>query len=291
MLRILTLFFCFFAAITVQSCGSNSGESGPPDTANTDPVNPPVSSPVESPAPAPGPGEPPRAYTTDVLLFNGVGISTSDWQTTEKIVNGMGLSYRLVNSAQMEELSVDELAQFGMILVPGGVGSTITKGLSSAARIRVRQAVRDRGVNYLGICAGAFVGVERGASGNEVTSYGFPAIEGAHLPMWYPPGNESATADVVKVSFPDGSSRHLVWWGGPSTPEWKGGVVARYSNGKPAISQGWHNESLVIVTGPHPEAPQGWRNTAGSDPDGLDYELMEKLVRATLNRAPLPVYP
>lgn len=286
--------------MAVQGCGSGPDGNGLPDASSIDPVNPPL---ADSPAPSTAdPATPPeaepgrdeeqlaRSYTTAVLLFNGVGISTSDWQNTERIVKSMGLSYRLVNSSQLEAMSVNDIAKFGMILVPGGHGNRITSGLSSAARIRVRQAVRDRGVNYLGICAGAFVGVERGANTNAVTSYGFPAIEGSHLRMWYPPGNSSAIADIVKVFFPGGASRNLVWWGGPATPEWKGGVVARYANGKAAISQGWNNKSLVIVSGPHPEAPQGWRATAGYDPDGLDYDIMKSLIRATLTRTPLPSF-
>jgi glutamine amidotransferase-like uncharacterized protein len=224
------------------------------------------------------------------MLFNGVGISTSDWQTTEKIVKSMGIPYRLVNSSQLNAMSLEEMESFGMILVPGGKAGTITGGLKASTRVRVRQAVRDGGVAYLGICAGAFMAVEAGAEGNTNTSYGFPVVEGKHLPMWYPNGNTSAIAAVVPVKFANGNSRHLVWYGGPSTPEWTGGVVARYSNGKPAISQTWFHKGWVMLAGPHPEAPQGWRNTAGKDPDGLDYDIMMELITATMKRQALPAY-
>lgn len=279
-IRRLILFPLFALGLALQvGCaqpgGSGDGEA-PPDSAKIDPANP---SSVT-----------PDSYDTDVLLFNGVGISTSDWQTTEKIVKGMGLSYRLVNSSQLDAMSLEQMTRFGMFLVPGGKAVTITNGLKAATRVRVRQAVRDYGVAYLGICAGAFVAVESGANTNNTTSYGFPVVEGAHLPMWYPNGNTSAIAAVVPVTFATGTQRYLVWYGGPSTPEWKNGVVARYANGKPAISQTWSNKGFVVVSGPHPEAPQGWRNTAGNDPDGLDYAIMEDLVRATLERKPMPTY-
>lgn len=48
---------------------------------------------------------------------------------------------------------------------------------------------------------------------------------------------------------------------------WAGGVVARYSDGKAAISQAYSGKGFVVLSGPHPEAPQGWRNTAGNEPD------------------------
>ena len=89
-----------------------------PDTSAADPSNPPVD---KAPAPAP---EPP-SYTTDVLLFNGTGVSTSDWQSTEQILKSQGLSYRLVNSAQLNAMSLDQIASFGVIVVPGGSGGTM----------------------------------------------------------------------------------------------------------------------------------------------------------------------
>jgi len=285
--------FSFFAlALAVQAgCAPSSGGDGggadgtvnengvvpgaPPDSAKVEPNNPVTVIPV--------------TYSTQVLLFNGAGISTSDWQNTEKIVKAMGLTYKLVNSSALNAMSLDEMTKFGMFLIPGGTSGGITGGLTAATRVRVRQAVRDRGVAYLGICAGAFVAVESGAEGDAQTNYGFPVVEGKHLPMWWPNG-KVMTAAVVPVSFADGSSRHLVWYGGPSTPEWTGGVVARYNDGKPAISQTWFHKGWVVISGPHPEAPQGWRNTAGNDPDGLDYEVMEDLVMATLERKPLPTF-
>jgi len=66
--------------------------------------------------------------------------------------------------------------------------------------------------------------------------------------------------------------------------------VARYDNGKPAISQTWFHNGFITISGPHPEAPQGWRNTAGQDPDGLDYDIMKSLIEATMARRTLPTF-
>jgi hypothetical protein len=231
-----------------------------------------------------------HTYLTAVLLFNGTGISTSDWQTTEKIIKSMGLSYKLANSAQLNAMSLDDISKFGLIVVPGGHGSQITSGLNLQTRLRVRQAVQDRGVNYLGFCAGAWTAVGLEATSKTVSNYGFAAVYGNHLSNWWPNGNTSAVAAVVPVTFATGSTRQLVWWGGPATPEWKGGVIARYGNGKAAIAQAWSGQGFVVISGPHPEAPQGWRATAGTDSDGLDYDIAQKLITAALEQKPLKTF-
>jgi hypothetical protein len=251
-------------------------QEGPnlPDTSRTDPSNP------SGPSPT---------YATDILLFNGTGVSTSDWQNTQQIIQSQGYSYKLVNSAQMNAMSLDEIANFGLIVVPGGSGGTIAGGLTADTRLRIRQAVRDRGVGYVGFCAGAWVAVGPEAETNQTASYGFAVAKGSILDLFLP-GGQSPTAAIVKVSFPDGSNRNLVWWGGPTTPEWAGGVVARYDTGLPAISETWSGKGYVVISGPHPEAPQSWRATAGTDSDGLDYDIAIRMFNAALKKQPLAAF-
>ena len=248
--------------------------SSPPDTSAGDPSNPPISLP---------------APETDALLFNGSGVSTSDWQSTEEILESEGLSYRLVNSSQLNAMSLDEIAKFGVIIVPGGSGGTITQGLTTSTRLRVRQAVREKGVGYVGFCAGAWVAVGPEAETSQVADYGLAIAKGEVLDLFLP-GGQNPTADMVDVSFPGGSHRQLVWWGGPSTPEWAGGVVARYDTGEPAVSQARAGAGLVVISGPHPEAPQGWRATAGYDSDGLDFDVAVDMIRAAISKRPMTAY-
>lgn len=269
--------------LLAQGCadnGNSTNSSSPPDTAIADPTNEPTVKPY-----------PPTESTAGkVLLFNGQGISTSDWQSFQSILKDMKLETQTVNSAQLEAMSVEDLKQYSLIIVPGGKASTISSGLSGAARVRVRQAVRDHGVSFLGICAGAWAAVGTQANTDNETSYGFLVIYGTHLANWWPNGNSNAIADVVPVDFADGRTRQLVWYGGPATPEWVGGVVARYSDGKAAISQAYSGKGFVLLSGPHPEAPQGWRNTAGPDSDGLDYDITKEMIIAALNRQPMIHY-
>lgn len=276
--RNLALLFCLGAT----ACNGTGDTAGPgantvlPDVSQTDPSNP-------------GAGGR-SGYVTDVLLFNGTGVSTSDWQSTEQIIQDHGWSYQLVNSAQLNAMSLDEIGSFGAIVVPGGSGGSIAGGITSAAQLRLRQAVRDRGVGYVGFCAGAWVAVGPESSGDSVAGYGFAVAPGNVLDAFYPGGNTSLTAAMVPVSLPDGSSRQLVWWGGPSTPEWAGGVIGRYDDGTPAISETLSGKGFVVISGPHPEAPQGWRATAGNDSDGLDYDLAIAMIDSAITRKPMKAF-
>lgn len=256
-----------FFWLSLAACTDPGSASNPPDVSLTDPQNP--------------GGNP--AASTQVLLYNGVGVSTSDWQATEAILQSQGWSYQLVNSSELNAMSLDQVASFAAIVVPGGSGGTITSNLASDTRIRLRQAVRDRGVGYVGFCAGAWIAVGPEASGNSTASYGLAVAPGSVLPVYWPDGNSSLTAAMVPVTLAGGGQRSLVWWGGPSTPEWSDGVLGRYKDGSPAISQIRSGRGQVVISGPHPEAPQSWRATAGTDVDGLDTDIAVEMIRSAIS--------
>lgn len=225
-----------------------------------------------------------------VLLFNGLGTSVSDWQTLEGIIRNMGLTYKLVNSAALNAMSTAELIQYKLILIPGGNSNVIINNLTLATKIKVRKAVRDSGVSFLGICAGAFAAVGIDTYSNTTAYYGFAVAQGDYLPHWYPGGNSTLITSIQKINFATGNSRFMTWWDGPSVTDWKAGVIARYPDGKAAISQTWTGKGFVIVSGIHPEAPKSWQYDTGVDPDGTDYDIAIQLISAALNRKPLPAF-
>ena len=288
-MKIILLPVLLSAALTIASCSRSDSDLAPiaenypynsaPDVSAADPENPSSDSDQNQ-----------EVIITQILLFNGIGTSVSDWKNLEQIIASMGLTYRLVNSSGLNAMSLSTLKTYGMILIPGGNSNTINSGLYKATKIRVRQAVRDGGVSYLGICAGAFAAVGTDSLSNTTAYYGFGVAQGNYLTHWYPDGNSSLIAAVPKVTFADGSSRHLMWYDGPGTPEWSRGVIARYPNGRPAISQTWTGLGFVIVSGPHPEAPPSWQYDSGTDPDGLDYDIAKNLISAALFRKPLQAF-
>ena len=244
--------------------------------ATNDPVNP-----------EPSKDQVQQSLGNQILLFNGIGTSVSDWQSLVQIINSMGLTYQLVNSASLNAMSLSTLKNYKMILIPGGNSNVINSALTTATMIRVRQAVRDGGVNFLGICAGAFDAVGVDTFSNSTAYYGFAVAEGAYLKHWYPNGNSILITAIVPIVFADKSSRYMMWWDGPTTPEFSGGVVARYPDGKPAISQKFSGAGFVIVSGVHPEAPASWQYDSGVDLDGTDFDIAKKLIAATLYRKPM----
>ncbi len=234
--------------------------------------------------------EPARKYRTDALIFNGEGTSASDANSLVSILTENKLSNKVVNSDQLNAMSVEELAQYGVIVWPGGHANRMTNSLTLATRRNVRSAVRDAGVSFAGFCAGAWMGVGDDIPLAGELDIGFGLLPGKLLEEYFPDGKEP-TAAMVLTSFADGSTRDIVWYGGPITPNIPGGVVAKYPDGSPEITQAFAGKGFVILTGTHPEAPQGWRDGEGlADSDGLDFELAWKLVNSALTQTPLTAF-
>ncbi|MBI3557293.1 MAG: hypothetical protein HY074_13600 [Deltaproteobacteria bacterium] len=235
-------------------------------------------------------GAPTRSYITGALIFNGKGTSASDANSLVKIIESKGLSYKVVNSDALNAMSVDDLAKYGVIVWPGGHANQMTDSLTYETRRNIRKAVRESGVNFAGFCAGAWMGVGDDIPLRGDLDIGFALLPGKLLAEYFPNGKEP-TAEMVQTSFADGSQRDLVWWGGPITPNIPGGVVAKYPDGSPEITQAFSGNGFVVLTGTHPEAPQGWRDGEGlSDKDGLDFELAWKLVNSALTQLALPAF-
>ena len=231
-----------------------------------------------------------RKYKTDVLIFNGTGTSESDANSFVSIIGKKGLSYKVVNSDDLNAMSVQDLSAYGVIVWPGGHANRMTNSLTLATRRNIQSAVRDAGVSFAGFCAGAWMGVGDDIPLAGELDIGFALLPGKLLLEYFPDGKEP-TAAMVMTTFGDGSKRDLVWYGGPITPNIPGGVVAKYPDGSPEITQAFSGKGFVILTGTHPEAPQGWRDGNGiTDSDGLDYELAGKLVTAALLQQALPVF-
>src|SRR4051794_13776834 len=91
-LGVLGIMPLAMGALMLTACNGPDAMSGPgsnsvlPDSSVSDPVNPPISTAPSIPGtPVTPTGGNDHAYVTDALLFNGAGVSTSDWQSTEQI--------------------------------------------------------------------------------------------------------------------------------------------------------------------------------------------------------------
>ena len=225
------------------------------------------------------------------MLFAGSGTWASEVAAIEAILKTRGLSYSKLNSPQLSALNAQEISQFGLLIFPGGVGATQAQSLSSKSRAELRSAVQNYGVSYLGFCAGAFIAVAPAPDPGQDVSYGLGIVDGPELDYYFLEYQLSSGVSMTLETFADGSQRDLLWYGGPVTPNTPGGVIARYPNGDPAITQMVSGKGFVILSGPHPAAPQAVKDSFGLyDSDGSDQELTWNLISSALRQTPMKAF-
>jgi hypothetical protein len=216
-----------------------------------------------------------------ILLFNGTGTSPNDVTAFETILKSRRADYVKVNSAQLNSMSQSQMQEFSLFIVPGGNFIKIGNGLSHAAASNIRSAVQN-GLNYLGVCAGAFLAGSSPSNGFNLTSgvkFGFYSAE-----------ERGIRKAAVPIAVPGYPTLEHYWEDGPQLAGW-GTVVGKYPDGTPAIVQGTCGSGWVILSGVHPEAPANWRRGMNfTTLASTDNAYAWNLIQAALNREMLPHY-
>jgi glutamine amidotransferase-like uncharacterized protein len=219
--------------------------------------------------------------SADILLFVGRGTWSGDVAAVEEILRGKSFRYSTASSEQLNAMSEAQLHAFRLLIVPGGNFEKIGKNLTPDATANIRRAVKG-GLNYLGLCAGAFFAGNSPYNGLDLTTgvrFNFYAMEAQ--------GVRKAAVPVAVAGA--GTSDHY-WEDGPQLSGW-GEVVARYPDGTPAIAQGSADDGWVILTGTHPEAPERWREgMAFAGPASETNAYAASLIDAALNGIRLDHY-
>lgn len=214
-----------------------------------------------------------------ILLFTGTGTSRGDVAALETILDANHLSYATVSSAELNAMAEDGIRRYRLLIVPGGnfveMGDSLTPGTTA----NIRSGVQN-GLNYLGICAGAFL------AGSFPQRYkSFNLTSGVQFGFYAAGRDVRKTA--VAITIAGGPMLDQYWEDGPQLTGW-GAVVAKYPDGTPAVVQGSFGNGSVILTGVHPEAAESWRRgmtfrTASS----TDHAFAATLIHAALNRTSL----
>jgi glutamine amidotransferase-like uncharacterized protein len=213
-----------------------------------------------------------------ILLFDGTGASRGSVAALRAVLDTNHLPYTTLNSAELDRMSQEELRQHRLLIIPGGNFVEMGNGISKAATLRIRDAVRE-GLSYLGVCAGAFIAGDSPYNGINLTS-------GTRF-RFYSMEEKGVRKAAVWITSADGTKLEHYWEDGPQLAGW-GEVIAKYPDGTPAITQGKVGDGWVILTGVHPEAPETWRR--GMDfttPASADNKYAAELIRAALQRMPL----
>ncbi len=221
------------------------------------------------------------ASVDPILLFGGRGTSPGDVAAVERILSREHLEYSTISTQQLNRLTELEIRRYRLLIVPGGNFEQIGKSVTPAAAANIRAAVRS-GLNYLGICAGAFFAGNSPYNGLNLTSdvrFGFFAAEARGI-----------RKSAVAITDASGQTLDQYWEDGPQLTGW-GAIVAKYPDGTPAVVEGTYGKGWLILSGVHPEAPADWRR--GMDfktPADTDNAYAAALIRAALNRELLPHY-
>ncbi len=227
---------------------------------------------------------------TDVLLFSGASSWSAEVDSLARILLSHGTTYQEVTSAELDGMSTDEISKYSLLIVPGGNAPVLTGSLSAATHAKLRTAVQERGLDYLGFCAGAWAAIAPAPEPGKDTTYGLGVVNG---PIQQPNYLEKQGLEfaISHASFPNGTQRDLLWYGGPMTPDLPGGVVAKYADGTPAVTQIWSGQGFVIVSGLHPAINPFILNALGlSDTDAIDPEFAWQLIEAGLRQIPLQAF-
>lgn len=221
-----------------------------------------------------------NAQQATALLYNGNGSSPTDVVAIQGILGTMGISYHLVNHTQLNAMPLAVLQTYKLIVWPGGNSIVMGNSLSKTATTNVKKAVSNKGVSYIGFCAGAFMA-------ESSTYYNVFNLAG----VWFDFYRQSIT-DIVRTYFADGKTRDLVYWDGPHLKGF-GKVIARYPNGLPAMAANKVGKGFVVLTGVHPEAPEDWRwGFVSPDTDGVsaDIDYTKLLIKSALTKVMLPTF-
>jgi glutamine amidotransferase-like uncharacterized protein len=212
-----------------------------------------------------------------ILLFNGAGTSPNDVAALEQILKRNHFEYATADSRRLNAMSEARLRSHQLLIVPGGNFEKIGNGLTAEASANIRSAVRG-GLNYLGICAGAFFAGDSPYNGLNITGvrFGFYALEG-----------QGVRKASVPIAVAGSSTVDHYWEDGPQLAGW-GEVVARYPDGTPAVVQGAAGDGWVILARIHAEAPESWRRGLRfTTPASVSNAYAATLIGAALSRTRL----
>ena len=209
-----------------------------------------------------------------ILLFEGSGTSAEDVEALEVVLRANGFSYETANSWETNRMTPEAMTRYRLLIVPGGNFETIGNRLTAETAATIRGAVGG-GMNYLGICAGAFF------AGNS-PFHGLNLTSGVRF-EFYGAERRGIRKTAVAIAAADGGKLDQYWEDGPELSRW-GDVVAKYPDGAPAVAEGTYGRGWVVLSGVHPEAPEKWRRgmSFGTTVDE-DRSFAAQLIRAALN--------
>jgi glutamine amidotransferase-like uncharacterized protein len=218
--------------------------------------------------------KPDTSFSGNVAIYDGPG--NGDFGV-ENVANNIRKVCGIeITRLSAEQIATDELSKFDILIFSGGSGSRQGLAIGEAGRKNIRAFV-EKGGNYLGICAGAYLATAgfdwslgiinartistvewkrgRGFIEMEISKDGFPIlgnVEGsfkcryANGPLIQPAENNTLEAYITVANFRSEVSENDV------TP----GVMIN----TPAAACAHFGKGKVFIISPHPENTPGLEN-------------------------------
>ncbi len=214
-----------------------------------------------------------------VLVFRGAGGCTSCAAASARSVRGMGYKIEYISPSEINPKIFKDAVLW---IQPAGNAITAAEAIGLEKLKMIRDFV-GAGGGYLGYCAGAFLADTTVDDDGKVTGIGLLPFATADYIV-----NDSDNIDMVWMSW--GNRRRHIFFNGGTTFEIQNAkipvkLLATYEDKKPAAIQVRYGNGRVVLSGPHPEAPQVWRDRNDlKDEDGSDLDLASELAKRALGK-------
>jgi glutamine amidotransferase-like uncharacterized protein len=227
------------------------------------------------------------------LVYNGPG-ACSDLcaEAAANVARRDGLSVRWVSAETLSAETAPEVFKNVVVWIqPGGNAIIAAKHLGVHRMDLIRNWVNEGG-NYVGFCAGAFLADKTVDNDETIPGLGLIPFSTFDYPI------ETGEWGTLLDFNWNGQKRKVYFNGGGSfkvpkkdIQSGKVEVFARFAKeGHPASIQTTYGLGRVVLTGPHPEALQWWKDEANredreaTDEDGDDFDLAGDMLNRALGR-------
>jgi glutamine amidotransferase-like uncharacterized protein len=220
------------------------------------------------------------------LIYKGEGSCEEDCsESLARIAENSGYRVKFVGP---KETSPEVFRGAKVWLQPGGLAAQQIRAMAPELQSNIFKFVQNGG-GYVGVCAGAMLASE------QFLLFDKNQQPKTFMALGFFPGNvsiydEPNSAAMIE-SLWESQVRHLYWELGPTfdaADQWgpEIEILSRYPNGAVATVRRTFGKGRVYVTAFHPEAPQSWRDYFRfQDQDGLDFDLVAKMIAWTQGRA------
>ncbi len=223
------------------------------------------------------------------LLFRGPSAWEAEIASLAAALNEAKISFHVLDADEINSLSDSQWKSYQLTLVPGGYAPALSASLSQRTKERMRAAVQTQGMSYIGFCAGAWLAISPPFPSSRERDFGIGFIDGPVL-QESELSAQGAPYLITPASLWNNTQRSLLWYGGPNTPEAPQGVLARYPNGKPAITQLRAGRGILFLSGLHPAITPTVLYALGIlQPEAYAPDLTQTLIQAGIQQRMIPI--